>query len=102
MATTPNPLVHGKISARLGLDLIENGKWILEHAAEFPLPLLLLQGSADRLVNPSGAKQFAPQVNNNIRFKLYDGWYHELHNEIEKEIVLHDMVAWVDEQLART
>ncbi len=96
-----DPLVHGKISARLGLDLIENGKWIIEHAAEFPLPLLLLQGSADRLVNPMGAKQFAPKVKNNIRFKQFDGWYHELHNEVEKEIVLHEMVAWVDEQLAR-
>jgi alpha-beta hydrolase superfamily lysophospholipase len=97
-----DPLVHGKISARLGLDLIEDGKWIIENAPEFSLPLLLLQGSADRLVNPIGAKQFAPKVKNNIRFKLYDGWYHELHNEVEKEIVLHDMVAWVDEQLARS
>jgi len=97
-----DPLVHGKISARLGLDLIENGKWIIEHAAEYPLPLLLLQGSADRLVNPAGAKQFAPKVKDNFRFKLFDGWYHELHNEVEKEIVLHEMVSWVDEQLART
>ena len=96
-----DPLVHGKISARLGLDLIEDGKWIIEHAAEFPLPLLLMQGSADRLVNLAGAKQIASKVKNNFQFRLFDGWYHELHNEVEKEIVLHEMVAWVDQQLAR-
>ena len=55
-AYTADPLVHPKISARLGLDLMQNGQWVIEHAAEFPLPLLLLQGSADRLVNPAGAR----------------------------------------------
>lgn len=98
-AYTADPLVHNKISARLGLDLLQTGQWIIQHAAEFPLPLLLMQGSADRLVNPIGARQFAAGLKNNLTFKLYDGWYHELHNEVEKEVVLGDMVTWIDKNL---
>ncbi len=97
-----DPLVHDKISARLGLDLIQDGQWIIAHAAEFPLPLLLMQGSADRLVNPSGAKQFGAQAKGEFTFKLFEGWYHELHNEVEKEAVLKEMVTWVEQQLQRT
>ncbi len=97
---TADPLVHKKISARLGLDLMQNGQWIIQHAAEFPLPLLLLQGSADRLVNPDGARQFAENMKDGLTYKVYEGWYHELHNEVEKETVLSDMVAWIDQQLS--
>jgi len=99
-AYTADPLVHPKISARLGLDLMQNGQWVIEHAADFPLPLLLLQGSADRLVNPAGARQFAAGLAGKVTYKVYDGWYHELHNEVEKETVLADMVAWIDQILA--
>lgn len=98
-AYTADPLVHPKISARLGLDLMQNGQWVIEHASEFPLPLLLLQGSADRLVNPAGARQFAAGLAGKVTYKVYDGWYHELHNEVEKETVLADMVAWIDQIL---
>lgn len=98
-AYTADPLVHPKISARLGLDLMQNGQWVIEHASEFPLPLLLLQGSADRLVNPAGARQFAAGLAGRVTYKVYDGWYHELHNEIEKETVLANMVAWIDQIL---
>ena len=98
-AYTADPLVHPKISARLGLDLMQNGQWVIEHAAEFPLPLLLLQGSADRLVNPAGARKFAADLADKVTYKVYDGWYHELHNEVEKETVLADMVAWIDQIL---
>lgn len=98
-AYTADPLVHNKISARLGLDLLQTGQWIIQHAAEFPLPLLVMQGSADRLVNPIGARQFAAGMKNNLTFKFYDGWYHELHNEVEKEVILAEMVSWIDKNL---
>jgi alpha-beta hydrolase superfamily lysophospholipase len=95
-----DPLVHDKVSARLGLDLVQDGQWIIKHGSDFPLPLLLMQGSADRLVNPTGTIEFAAGGNGNFTFKLLDGLYHELHNEIEKEAVLGEMVAWIDRQLA--
>jgi alpha-beta hydrolase superfamily lysophospholipase len=29
--------------------------------------------------------------------KVYDGWFHELHNEPEKETVFDDIVVWLKE-----
>lgn len=95
-----DPLVHGKISARLALDLINNGKFIVDHAAEFPIPLLLMQGTGDLLVNPPMTKKFANAAPlAKITYKEWEGLYHELHNEPEKAQVLKTMTDWLDLEL---
>jgi len=95
-----DPLVHPKISARLALDLINNGKFIVDHAAEFPIPLLLMQGAGDYIVNPPMTKKFANAAPlAKITFKEWDGFYHELHNEPEKAQVLKTMTDWLDLEL---
>ena len=95
-----DPLVHPKISARLALDLINNGRYIVEHAADLPIPLLLMQGTGDRIVNPPLTKQFANAAPlSKITYKEWDGFYHEMHNEPEKAKVLKTMTDWLDFEL---
>jgi alpha-beta hydrolase superfamily lysophospholipase len=95
-----DPLVHPKISARLALDLINNGKFIIDHAAEFPIPLILMQGTGDYIVNPPMTKTFANAAPlSKITFKEWDGYYHELHNEPEKAQVLKTITDWLDLEL---
>lgn len=90
-------LVHPKISARLALDIINNGKFIVDHASEFPIPLLLMQGSGDYIVNPPMTKNFANAAPpSKITYKEWDGLFHELHNEPEKAQVLKTMIDWLD------
>jgi len=99
-AYTSDPLVTSMISARLGLDLINTGKWVGEHAAEWTLPLLLMNGSADHLVSPLAIHQFAAAVpQNTITYKEWDGMYHEIHNEIGKEQVIQDMLDWLNQHI---
>jgi len=93
-----DPLVHGMISTRLGWTIIEKGKWLLEHAKEFPLPLLLMVGTGEKIVNRSEIDKFAQQVPN-IDYKIWDKLYHELHNEPEKETVLKYELNWVNKHL---
>jgi acylglycerol lipase len=90
-----DPLVHDRASVRLGADVLTTGEWALNHAANFPLPLLLMHGSADRLTCPKTSAKFASEVND-CTFVLMDGCYHELHNEPESHEVLDNMVAWLD------
>jgi len=90
-----DPLVHPLISARLGAELIGTGEWMLAHASEFKEPLLLMQGTGDRLVSPPATAEFASKVAGETLFKTYDGWYHELHNEPDKEQVIKVMVDWI-------
>jgi acylglycerol lipase len=90
-----DPLVHGSISARLGWTIIEKGKWMLEHAKEFELPLLLMVGTGEKIVNRLDIDQFAKNVSD-IDYKIWDNLYHELHNEPEKETVLKYELNWVN------
>ncbi|NPV56700.1 MAG: alpha/beta hydrolase [Anaerolineae bacterium] len=91
-----DPLVHAKVSAKLGWDIISKGEWLLEQARDLPIPILLLQGDADRLVDPKATQAFAESIKKNLTYKLYDGFFHELHNEPEKATILALMVEWMD------
>jgi len=99
-AYVSDPLVHGKISARWGLDLINNGAKMLSQAGQVNLPILLMQGTADRLVNPQATHQFAQGLKGDATYKEWDGYFHELHNEPEKEQIIQTMVDWLDRHLS--
>lgn len=94
-AYTSDPLVHNKISVRLATSMLEAGEWALAHAAGFPVPLLLVHGSADRLTSAAASQEFAAQARKNCTLKIWEGFYHETHNEPEKAEVLGFMVAWL-------
>jgi len=91
-----DPLVHPMISAKLAMDLFANGDWILENAKDFRLPLLLLQGEKDHIVDLEKTKLFASKVSDKwITFKLLPDLYHELHNEYEQEQVFQFILDWI-------
>jgi alpha-beta hydrolase superfamily lysophospholipase len=96
-----DPLVHDKISARLGLDLLNSGEWALTHAAELPLPLLLMHGSGDRLTSPQASEEFARKAGKFCTLKIWNGLYHEIHNDPEKAEVVAFMAAWIRKQLVK-
>jgi alpha-beta hydrolase superfamily lysophospholipase len=98
-AYTNDPLVHNKISVRLALEMLQAGEWALAHAAEFPLPLLLAHGSADKLTSAPASAEFAKKVPGDYTFKLWDGFYHETHNEPEKAEVLSFMIDWLQRHM---
>jgi acylglycerol lipase len=94
-----DPLVHDRVSARLGLDLFLTGEYALEHAAEFPVPLLLMHGTADRLTSAAASQEFALRADGHCTLKLWNGLYHEVHNEPERDEVLRFMIAWLESQV---
>jgi alpha-beta hydrolase superfamily lysophospholipase len=96
-AYTGDPLVHDRVSARMGTTVMENGEWALAHAAECCLPLLLMYGSADRIISVRAGQEFSGRANGNCALKLWDGLYHEIHNEPEQRDVLDYMIRWIDE-----
>ena len=93
-----DPLVHSKISTRFAFELVNNGAYILKSADKIPLPLLVMQGTADRLIDPLKNRQFAQNSNPLITYKEWNGFYHELHNEPENEEVLNYLLNWIDQQ----
>lgn len=96
-----DPLVHDRISVRLFSGMYQAGLWLGAHAENFPVPLLLMQGSADRLVSFEATRRFAERAGKKVTWRAWEGWYHELHNEPEGAKVIKVMIAWMDERLKR-
>jgi len=88
--------VHNKISARLFVGMYESGLWALENAKEFPLPLLLMHGSADRLTSADASREFAEKAGEKVDLKIWDGFYHEIHNEPEQADVFKMIIDWLE------
>lgn len=91
--------VHNKVSARLGLDLLESGQMALENAHQWALPLLLMHGTADRITSCSASGEFAQKASHAVDLILWDGYYHELHNDLGSEEVIQTMIGWLDQNI---
>jgi alpha-beta hydrolase superfamily lysophospholipase len=98
-AYNEDPLVHDRLTPRLTMDMLQSGLWALEHAAEFPLPLLLMHGSADRLTSAQASREFAAQAGERCTLKIWDGFYHEIHNEPEQGEVFAYLLEWLNDSL---
>lgn len=60
------------------------------------LPVLILHGTADQATKPSGSKRFYETVGSQDKtLKLYDGHYHDLLNDLDKEVVMADIKDWI-------
>ncbi len=94
-------LVYSKgIPARTGAELLNMIDEIQANMDQFELPVLLLHGTEDHLTNINGTKLlYSKATSQDKTLKLYEGFYHELVNEVEKETVMKDIADWMLERL---
>lgn len=101
-AYVDDPLVHDKASLGLGKAGLSAIDLCFARAGTFKPPLLIMHGKADRITYPSGSEDFARlagETNQDVTLKLWEGMYHEIHNEPEKEEVFKVMIEWMDKRL---
>lgn len=91
--------VHYMISAKLVMELFDSGKYAMDHATEWTLPLLLMHGSADRISSCKASEEFAQKAGDCVTFKEWEGYYHEIHNDIGKEDVIAYMIDWLNSKI---
>jgi len=96
-----DPLVYrGRIPARTGVELLEAQQQIAVRAGEIALPVLMVHGGEDRLCPTPGARSFYASLGSEDKtLKVYDGLYHEVLNEPERDQVLDDIAAWIEAHL---
>lgn len=96
-AYVADPLIyHGGTKARLGAELLAAGPYILERAEGLNLPLLIMHGSADQIADQEGSRElFKRASSKDKQFKLYQGFYHEIFNELSREEVFQEVVNWL-------
>jgi len=98
-ANRNDPLTHNRITACLAEDMFRTGEWNLAHAADFPCPLLLMHGTADRITSVQASREFYDCTKDRCTLKLWEGLYHELHNEPEQHQVLTYVTDWLDSHI---
>jgi alpha-beta hydrolase superfamily lysophospholipase len=93
-----DPLVHGKISVSLFHSAVGAANYSLAHASELKIPLLLIHGSDDLICSPDGSREFASNAPGTL-LKIWDGGYHELHNESFKNEVFALIMSWLNSKI---
>ena len=64
------------------------------------LPVLILHGTEDKATRPDGSEQFFNEAGSTDKtLKLYEGYYHDLLNDLGRETVFEDIDAWISERL---
>ena len=92
-----DPLIHDRVSIRLGSFLQTAPGYVLTHAGEWSLPLYLAHGSADPICPIAGSRAFARQVSApDFTFREWQGLYHETHNEPEQAQVIATVTDWIE------
>ncbi len=97
-AAKQDPRYQEGVSARLGTDFLATGRWISSHE-RFPLPLLLMQGTDDRHVDPKKTIELAQKLQGDVTLKVWDGSRHELHNDLDRDKVIDFVLAWLGKHL---
>jgi alpha-beta hydrolase superfamily lysophospholipase len=92
-----DPLVlHGKTPVRLGVALLKAMLRVRAEAHRITLPLIILQGGGDRLIDPACAQILYDKAGSKDKtVKIYEGLYHEVFNEPERARVLKDVETWL-------
>jgi alpha-beta hydrolase superfamily lysophospholipase len=91
-----DPLVHDRISPKLGGFILHSGQAVRRVAAHWRVPTLLLYAGSDLCVAPRGSREFAaaapPAV---VRAQEFPALFHEIFNEPERGDVLAVLRPWL-------
>jgi acylglycerol lipase len=95
-----DPLVHDRISLGLFAGAMSSAQYSLVHAAELKTPTLIVHGSADMICSPEGSREFCSKTSL-AEFRIWEGGYHELHNEPFSDEVFRLIMDWIRTRLSR-
>jgi acylglycerol lipase len=93
-----DPLNHrGRLPARTVAELTAATASLPQRLPRLRLPILSLYGSADRLVSPTASALVEARCgSSDCTVQSYDGLYHELLNEPERDRVVADVASWIE------
>ncbi|MFF3224551.1 alpha/beta hydrolase [Nocardia suismassiliense] len=93
-----DPLVYrGKLPARTAAEILNTTFLVKERLSQLTVPVLALHGTADALAAPSSTDLIEHGAGStDLTVIRYDGLYHEIFNEPEKDKVLGDVVDWLE------
>lgn len=96
-----DPLIsHAKLTAQFLVSMTSAMEESKEKASLINLPIRIMHGSADVMTAPAGSQLLHDSVSSNDKsITLYDGLFHEIFNEPEREQIFAEMISWMNERV---
>lgn len=92
-----DPLVETKITPRLGNELMKHVSMMMDAAPKLSVPTLMQIGSEDDAFHPDSWDNLYNSIaSKDKEFKKYEGYRHEVYNEVKKEVPLGDLKDWIN------
>ena len=96
-----DPLIsQAKLSAKFLASMTNTMQECKDNAKLINVPIKIMHGSADVMTAPEGSQLLHDTVESKDKtINLYDGLYHEIFNEPEKEQIFAELVSWMDSRI---
>jgi alpha-beta hydrolase superfamily lysophospholipase len=98
-----DPLIKNeKQPAETAAEVLKAAARLKENMPKITVPVLIIHGTDDKATRYQGSQYFYEHIGSKDKtLKLYEGGYHDLLNDIDKETVMADILAWVDERVPK-
>ena len=94
-----DPLVHHLATVGWGKSALNSIAWSDAHTNEWIPPALIMHGAQDKLGYSEGSREFASKIKGDCTLKIWEGMFHEIHNEPDKDLVFEYLHHWLDDHL---
>jgi acylglycerol lipase len=86
--------------AETAAELLKAAERLKANMPAFTVPVLIIHGTADKATRPAGSQYFYDHAGSADKtLRLYDGHFHDLLNDVDKEKVMSDVQAWLDARI---
>lgn len=94
-ALRADPLAHSRISLYLATQLLAQGRFALDHAAEINLPTLIMHGEDDPITSYRASEAFATRAGKQAQFVSFPKMLHEIFHETDATVVYETLQSWL-------
>lgn len=95
-----DPLVGTKVTARWFTETLAAHERISTLAKQVSVPVLIQHGADDKVASPAASKAAFEQLGSADRaYRSFEGLYHEIWFEVERDAPLSEMEAWLLDHL---
>ncbi|WP_432663023.1 alpha/beta hydrolase [Wukongibacter baidiensis] len=80
--------------------LADGIEWIRENFESYEYPCLILHGGDDREIAKEASEQLYSSISSvDKEIKIYDGLYHEMIKQKDRDMVLYDIHKWIENRI---
>lgn len=99
-AYVKDPLVFNNATARWFTEVVKQQAQVVSDAKNVKLPIFVGQGGGDQIVDVQATRDFFQALGSaDKKYEEYEGYYHEVLNEVKKERVYSDIAEFIEKHI---